>query len=77
MTGALRSLSGIWEDEYRVIHRDGTVRWIHGVGRRVTPAGETPEIWQGVSLDVTARHELAETVRTSEGRSAEDVSTSG
>jgi len=26
---------------------------------------------------VTARHELAETVRTSEGRSAEDVSTSG
>ena len=49
-------LTGTWEDEYRVIHRDGSVRWIHGVGRRVTPEGVDPATWHGVSIDVTARH---------------------
>jgi PAS domain S-box-containing protein len=48
--------TGIWEDEYRVIHRDGSVRWIHGVGRRVSPPGVEPATWQGVTIDVTARH---------------------
>jgi PAS domain S-box-containing protein len=48
--------TGVWDDEYRVIHRDGSVRWIHGVGRRVSPRGVEPATWQGVSIDVTARH---------------------
>jgi PAS domain S-box-containing protein len=48
--------TGVWEDEYRVIHRDGSVRWIYGVGRRVSPPGVEPATWQGVSVDVTARH---------------------
>jgi PAS domain S-box-containing protein len=48
--------TGVWDDEYRVIHRDGSVRWIHGVGRRVTPAGWEPATWHGVTFDVTSRH---------------------
>jgi PAS domain S-box-containing protein len=49
-------LTGAWDDEYRLIHRDGSVRWIHGVGRRVTPEGVEPATWQGVTIDVSARH---------------------
>jgi PAS domain S-box-containing protein len=52
--------TGVWDDEYRVIHRDGSVRWIHGVGRRVSPPGVEPATWQGVSIDVTTRHQDGE-----------------
>ncbi len=48
--------AGVWDDEYRVVHRDGSVRWIHGVGRRVTPSGWEPATWHGVTFDVTSRH---------------------
>jgi PAS domain S-box-containing protein len=48
--------TGVWDDEYRLIHRDGSVRWIHGVGRRVTPLGVDPVTWHGVTIDVTAHH---------------------
>jgi PAS domain S-box-containing protein len=46
--------TGLWGDEYRVIRRDGEIRWLHSFGRRVSPSGETPEIWQGIAVDVTA-----------------------
>ena len=55
--------TGSWDDEYRVIHRDGSVRWIHGVGRRVTPRGWEPETWHGVTIDVTSRHAPEEPVQ--------------
>jgi PAS domain S-box-containing protein len=48
--------TGVWDDEYRLIHRDGSVRWIHGVGCRVTPPGVDPAVWHGITIDVTARH---------------------
>ena len=46
--------TGVWDDEFRVIHRDGSIRWIHGVGRRVTPPQWEPATWQGVTVDVTS-----------------------
>jgi len=55
--------TGVWDDEYPVIHRDGSVRWIHSVGRRVTPQGWEPETWHGVTIDVTSRHAPEEPVR--------------
>jgi PAS domain S-box-containing protein len=55
--------TGLWDDEYRVIHRDGSVRWIHGVGRRVTPAGWEPATWHGVTFDVTSRHAPEEPIQ--------------
>jgi PAS domain S-box-containing protein len=56
--------TGVWNDEYRLIHRDGSVRWIHSVGRRVTPHGWEPETWHGVTIDVTSRHAPEEPTRT-------------
>jgi PAS domain S-box-containing protein len=48
--------TGLWEDTYRVIRRDGGIRWLHSFGRRTSPMGVVPEEWQGVSIDVTASH---------------------
>jgi PAS domain S-box-containing protein len=45
--------SGIWEGEYRVIRRDGDIRWVRSFGRRVSPPGAAPEVWHGVAVDVT------------------------
>ncbi|HET9672620.1 MAG TPA: PAS domain-containing protein, partial [Actinomycetota bacterium] len=45
--------SGIWEAEYRVIHRGGDIRWLHSFGRRVSADGDVPERWHGVAVDVT------------------------
>ena len=46
--------TGLWEDTYRVLRRDGDVRWLHSIGRRVSPEGEIPELWHGIAVDVTA-----------------------
>jgi PAS domain S-box-containing protein len=44
-----------WVDEYRVITRDGSVRWIHSAARPVPPAPDDDiVIWHGVAVDVTA-----------------------
>jgi PAS domain S-box-containing protein len=50
----LAETSGYWEDEYRALARDGSVRWMHGVGRRMSPVEGAKQIWHGVTLDVTA-----------------------
>jgi PAS domain S-box-containing protein len=49
--------SGLWEDTYRVLRRDGGIRWLHSFGRRSSPEGVVPEEWHGVTIDVTASHE--------------------
>jgi PAS domain S-box-containing protein len=45
--------SGLWHDLFRIIHRDGSVRWMEGYGRRASAHGEVPERWHGVTVDVT------------------------
>ncbi len=52
---------GIWEDTYRIVRRDGGIRWIHSFGRRVSPPGVIPELWHGIAVDVTATHAEQET----------------
>jgi PAS domain S-box-containing protein len=51
--------TGLWEDTYRVLRRDGEIRWLHSFGRRVSAPGEVPEVWQGVAVDVTAFRDVA------------------
>ena len=46
--------TGVWEETYRVLRRDGEIRWLHSFGRRTSAANEVPEIWQGIAVDVTA-----------------------
>ena len=48
--------TGTWEDTYRVLRRDGEIRWLHSFGRRVSVPGAIPEVWQGVAIDVTSSH---------------------
>jgi len=58
------------DDEYRILCRDGTVRWVRDVSRRVDAgdAAEDDPIVQGVVYDVTERRESDERVADSEGK---------
>jgi PAS domain S-box-containing protein len=46
--------TGLWEATYRILRRDGGIRWLHAFGRRVSAPDAVPEVWHGVSIDVTA-----------------------
>jgi PAS domain S-box-containing protein len=56
--------TGVWDATYRIVHRDGGVRWIHSLGWR----GEGPEpeeiVWHGIAFDVT--HEREEPAQASQ-----------
>ena len=51
--------TGVWDVVYRVIHRDGSVRWLHSLGRRAPDALPGTEVWHGLGIDVTARVEAS------------------
>ena len=51
--------TGIWDAVYRVVHRDGSVRWLHSVGTRVPDPPPGTIVWHGVGIDVTARVEAS------------------
>lgn len=59
-----------WEDEFRVLDRNGVVRWLWARARRSTPIGVTPATWQGVTIDVTDRHAAAESEAVEERTSS-------
>jgi PAS domain S-box-containing protein len=46
--------TGVWTEAYRIIRRDGEVRWLSSFGRRVSPSGVAPEVWHGIAIDTTA-----------------------
>jgi PAS domain S-box-containing protein len=54
LAGAERAnrTGGPWEDVYRIIARDGSIRWLHGSGRRVSPVDAPVAVWQGVLLPI-------------------------
>jgi PAS domain S-box-containing protein len=51
--------TGDWDAVYRVIHRDGSVRWLHSLGKRALDAPPGTTVWHGVGIDVTARVEAS------------------
>jgi PAS domain S-box-containing protein len=53
--------TGVWEDTYRILRRDGGIRWLYSFGRRVSSPGAIPEVWHGIAVDVTATHAEPET----------------
>jgi two-component system NtrC family sensor kinase len=67
-TESARTSGGENEYEYRVITRDGTVRWFHDRGRFVLDEELKPAYWQGIILDVTERRNTETALRTSEER---------
>ena len=63
--------TGVWDATYRIVHRDGGVRWIHSLGWR----GEGPEpeeiVWHGIAFDVT--HEREEPAQASQEAGAAEA----
>ena len=55
--------TGIVETEYRVFHKDGTVRWLRGQGRMFFDAEGLPERNVGIIYDVTERRHAEEELR--------------
>jgi PAS domain S-box-containing protein len=53
---ALSEETGMWDATYRIVRRDGSVRWLHSIGRRGTASGPDA-IWHGMAFDVTAQME--------------------
>ena len=51
--------TGTWDAVYRVIHRDGSIRWMHSLGKRSLDAPPGTVVWHGVGIDVTARVEAS------------------
>ena len=50
--------------EYRVVHPDGSVRWIVSIGNRISdPQGKSVRV-MGASLDASVRKEMEERLRT-------------
>jgi adenylate cyclase len=46
-----------WNLVFRVIRRDGEVRWLHGMAKVVSDPDEPLQRWQGVTFDVTSQME--------------------
>ena len=57
-----------WETEYRVVHKDGQVRWILARGEGKLDAEGRPSRFLGVNIDITAQRLTEEQLRESEAR---------
>lgn len=74
---ARASETGIWEDDYRVIRRDGGICVLRSFGRRVSAQGAVPEVWHGVTVDVTplrVAEDVAISIEEVEDTTAGDLS---
>ncbi|MBI3924895.1 MAG: response regulator, partial [Armatimonadetes bacterium] len=60
-----------WSVEYRVRHRDGSVRWLESNGQAVYRPDGAPEFVDGILLDITARKAMEADLR--EARRAADA----
>jgi len=57
-----------FDQEYRVLAKDGRVVWMHSQAVLVTDESGSPRFWHGVALDITARKEAEENLRELEDR---------
>jgi PAS domain S-box-containing protein len=60
-----------FDEEFRAIAKDGRTVWLHSRSALVHDQTGAPSYWQGVALDVTRHHELADAVRDLEERYAD------
>ncbi|HEU4355123.1 MAG TPA: PAS domain-containing protein [Actinomycetota bacterium] len=57
-----------FDEEYRVIAKDGRIVWLHSHAVLVTDDGGRPRYWHGVALDVTERRTAQDRLRALEER---------
>lgn len=62
------NLRGDWDDEYRVVRPDGTVRWVRSRGFPIRDARGNLHRVAGIAEDVTARREAEDALRASVAR---------
>jgi PAS domain S-box-containing protein len=55
-----------WEIEYRIMHKDGTIRWAYEKGRAVYGTSGKVEYLDGFILDITERKLIEATLKESE-----------
>jgi len=55
-----------FDEEYRIIAKDGRTVWLHSRAALVRDAAGRPRFWQGVALDVTERRHAQESLRALE-----------
>jgi PAS domain S-box-containing protein len=60
-----------FEQEYRVVWRDGTVRWLRSVGRFLYAPDGAPQRMLGISMDVTERKLAEQALRQREAELTE------
>ncbi len=64
---ALRS-DGRYRHEFRVVDRDGRVRWLAGLGRGVGGTESAAKTLMGVTVDITARRAMLDKIRRQRAR---------
>ena len=52
-----------WRSEFRVRHRDGSIKWIAGVARIEYGADAAPRLMRGIYFDITERKQAEEELR--------------
>lgn len=57
------SLGEVYRVEYRIIHRDGHLRWVHEQGRKSTDSSSGTIRMDGVIFDITAQKKLEQARR--------------
>jgi PAS domain S-box-containing protein len=62
-----------FEQEFRIVHADGSERWVVGVGRVIRENGSSQPFLAGVNYDTTDRRVAVEALRASEADKARRV----
>ncbi len=65
------------EIEFRALHKDGTIRWIHTIARLERDEADQPQKLIGASLDVTERRQAQEALQAEKERLAVTLASIG